>query len=207
MNDVPRLTSCAQILNVLVAVVHCFSFGQLQTVLSRVAQALWGVVLHCTLQLPLLSTSSFLQLELEVSVLGKFLASVDCDFTYAAVLHPLNSRLMHSFLPPRRVQVRHQVASAGGFACTMRGPRIQRTGKLKPACHLVLQLLLRRCQITSLTVSPPVRSFHPKKPLFATFCIAARALWNVLLLSYKYSNLRMHVRMFIFCKNSWYFKS
>jgi hypothetical protein len=74
-----------------VAVIHCFSFGQWHTVLSRVAEALWGIVLHCALQLPPLSTASFLQLELEVSVLAKFLAGVDSEFTCAAVLRMLHA--------------------------------------------------------------------------------------------------------------------
>ena len=60
------LTFHVQILNSLVAVIHCFSFGQWQAVLSRVAEALWGVVLHCALQLPPLSTASYLQLELVI---------------------------------------------------------------------------------------------------------------------------------------------
>ena len=77
-----------QILNALVTVIHCFSFGQYQAVLCRVAEALWGIVLHCALQLPPLSTASFLQLELEVSVLGKCLVAVDTEFTCVHVLTP-----------------------------------------------------------------------------------------------------------------------
>jgi len=87
------LTFHVQILNSLVAVIHCFSFGQWQAVLSRVAEALWGVVLHCALQLPPLSTASYLQLELEVSVLGKCLAAFDSEFTCAAFT-------AHFFLEP-----------------------------------------------------------------------------------------------------------
>jgi hypothetical protein len=93
-----RLTFLVQILNSLVTVIHCFSSGQYQAVLCRVAEAVWGVVLHCALQLPPLSTASFLQLDLEVSVLGKCLVAFDSEFTCVVVL-PVVGASCVSFLP------------------------------------------------------------------------------------------------------------
>ncbi len=72
-------------MNALVAVIHCFSFGQWQAVLARVSESMWGALLHCALQLPPLSTASFLQLELEVAVLGKSMAAFDSEFTCDAM--------------------------------------------------------------------------------------------------------------------------
>jgi hypothetical protein len=46
---------------------------------------MWGALLHCALQLPPLSTASFLQLELEVAVLGKSMAAFDSEFTCDAM--------------------------------------------------------------------------------------------------------------------------
>jgi hypothetical protein len=168
------LTFHVQILNSLVAVIHCFSFGQWQAVLSRVAEALWGVVLHCALQLPPLSTASYLQLELEVSVLGKCLAAFDSEFTCAAFTAHffLDPRFTHPPpLPP--LQVGHQNASAGGDARSVLCSRIQRTGA---GDRLVFRWHERR-QSSSLCLSALTRfgSFHLKSPSFATSCTAARA--------------------------------
>lgn len=84
------------------------------------AEAVWGVVLHCALQLPPLSTASYLQLELEVSVLGKCLAAFDSEFTCAACAVHLHlgsrvSRPLHPF--PCRLGIKAQVLEAMRALC------------------------------------------------------------------------------------------
>jgi hypothetical protein len=159
-----------------VTVIHCFSFGQYQAVLCRVAEALWGIVLHCALQLPPLSTASFLQLELEVSVLGKCLVAVDTEFTCVHVL-PLSSPLAHHFL---HLQVGYQAASAGGFASAMCSTCIQRTGAVLQPRVMSIFAVCSECPNLAELCSSFVCltalfcSFHLKNPSFATFCTAAR---------------------------------
>jgi hypothetical protein len=183
-----RLTACAQILNALVAVIHCFSFGQGHTVLSRVAEALWGVVLHCALQLPPLSTASFLQLELEVSVLAKFLAGVDSEFTCAAELHTCRTHvarvpscaLLRSLC---RLGIKSQVLEALRALCVAPASKEQVRGRTSWRCAELAAAVTLPCSNSSKLARHTACSCHPKSPSSATFCIAARALWNALLRS------------------------
>ena len=138
------------------------------------AEAVWGVVLHCALQLPPLSTASYLQLELEVSVLGKCLAAFDSEFTCAACavhLHPRLTRFASP--PPFPLQIGHQGASAGGHARAVLRPRIQRTGARHRQVLRSRQLCSSACEFACLNALWQLSS---KKSIIRDFLYRSKSM-------------------------------